>query len=212
MQEVLERLKAAILGFREPVALEATRELLDAGTEPETILEEGLTRAMLELGERWNRGLVFLPQVMVAARIFTRCSKLVEPCLLDKSEATSGQAVVLATVKGDMHDLGKSIVGAMIKTTGLAVHDLGKDVPASRIVEAVERLDPCLVGLSAMLTTTMPQQERVIEELERAGLRSKLKIVVGGAPVTARWADRIGADAYAANAAEAVGLARAARA
>ena len=107
-------------------------------------------------------------------------------------------------MKGDLHDLGKNIVGAMMKTVGLEVHDLGRDVPVERIVEAARELKPSLVGLSALLTTTMPQQRRAIEELTAAGLRSELKVMVGGAPVTQSWADEIGADGYAPNAPEAV--------
>ena len=114
---------------------------------------------------------------------------------------------VIATVKGDLHDLGKNIVGAMMKTVGLEVHDLGKNVPTEKIIEAVKELEPKIIGLSALLTTTMPEQENVIKALEEAGLRSEVKVMVGGAPVTQEWADRIGADGYAPNAPEAVRVA-----
>lgn len=204
MEELLEQLGDAICSFREAPALEATSALLDAGCDPRRILDEGLAAAMTELGARWQRGLVFLPQVMVASRIFARCAALVEPVLLAKYGAGRGTPVLLATVKGDMHDLGKNIVGAMLKVSGFEVEDLGVDVPAARIVEAVTERRPRIVGLSAMLTTTMPAQREVIEALETAGLRGSVCVVVGGAPVSSRWAEEVGADGYGANSADAV--------
>jgi len=208
MDELMSQLRDAVVAFREPPALEATRALIDAGVQPERILEEGLTAAMGIIGERWKRGQVFLPQVMVAARIFARCGKLVEPLLLERGGGPGGDLVLLATVKGDLHDLGKSIVGAMIRTAGFEVQDLGKNVATQQIVQAVREQRPRLLGLSAMLTTTMPEQEAVVRALESEGLRGGLHIIVGGAPVTERWAEKIGADGYAANSADAVTLAR----
>lgn len=204
----LQKLREAILSFKQPPALEATRALLEAAHDPESILQDGLTAAMSELGERWKQGRVFLPQVMVAARIFARCAALVEPALLHARGSEHSDLVLLATVKGDLHDLGKSIVGAMVKVAGFDVDDLGIDVAAERIVEAVRERRPRIVGLSAMLTTTMPQQAAVIEALEKAGLRHRVKIIVGGAPVTAAWAEKIGADGYGANSADAVRIVR----
>jgi len=207
MDELLAKLREAILAVEEEVALEATRGLLAAGAEPRVILESGMTAAMLELGRRWNCGDAYLPEVVAAADIFGKCSELVEPELLARSEERTAHRLVLATVKGDLHDLGKNIVGAMMKTVGLEVHDLGKNVPAEKIVAAVRELKPKIVGLSALLTTTMSEQQTVIEELDAAGLRGQVKVIVGGAPVTEEWAQRIGADGYAPNAAEAVDVA-----
>lgn len=204
MDDLLEQLGEAICSFREAPALDATRALIDAGCEPRRILDEGLAAAMTELGERWQRGLVFLPQVMVASRIFARCAALVEPALLAKHGASQGTPVLLATVKGDMHDLGKNIVAAMLEVSGFEVEDLGVDVPAASIVEAVATRGPQILGLSAMLTTTMPAQREVIAALEAAGLRDAVRVVVGGAPVSLRWAEEIGADGYGANSADAV--------
>jgi corrinoid protein of di/trimethylamine methyltransferase len=207
MDELLEKLREAVLGVEEEAALEATRDLLAAGAEPQVILESGMTAAMLELGRRWNCGDAFLPEVVAAAEIFGKCSELVEPELLARSEEKTAHRLVLATVKGDLHDLGKNIVGAMMKTVGLEVHDLGKNVPAEQIVEAVRELKPRIVGLSALLTTTMSEQQTVIEQLEAAGLRDQVRVIVGGAPVTEEWAQRIGADGYAPNAPEAANVA-----
>ena len=207
MSERLEVLRDAILGLDETTALETTRQLLSDGVEPQEILQEGMTSALLELGERWKRGDAFLPEVIAAAAIFEKCNEHVEPALLAKSETRSGARVVIATVKGDLHDLGKNIVAAMLKTVGMEIHDLGKNVPTEKIVDAVRELKPRFVGLSALLTTTMPEQQAVIEALEEAGLRSQVKVLVGGAPVTQEWADRIGADGYAPNAPEAIKVA-----
>lgn len=207
MNEDLQVLRDAILGIDEETALATTDKLLEAEVEPQEILESGMTAALLELGQRWNRGEAFLPEVIAAAAIFEKCNDKVEPALLATSETRVSHKFVLATVKGDLHDLGKNIVGAMLKTVGLEVHDLGKNVPTEKIVEAVRELEPRFVGLSALLTTTMPEQEAVIQALEQAGLRSRVKVMVGGAPVTQEWADRIGADGYAPNAPEAVKVA-----
>ena len=207
MSEALEILRDAILGLDEATAMKTTEELLSAKVEPQEILETGMTAALLELGERWKRGDAFLPEVIAAAAIFEKCNELVEPALLALSQERVSDRFVIATVKGDLHDLGKNIVAAMLKTVGMEIHDLGKNVPTEAIVEAVRELQPRLVGLSALLTTTMPEQQAVIEALEEAGLRSQVKVMVGGAPVTQEWADRIGADGYAPNAPEAIKVA-----
>jgi 5-methyltetrahydrofolate--homocysteine methyltransferase len=208
MDELLASLRQAILSQDEKSALEVTRNLLESGESPRAILESGLAAAMLELGRRWKCGEAFLPEVVVAADIFARCSELVEPALLESQEARAPSfRLVLATVQGDLHDLGKNIVGAMAKTVGFDVHDLGKNVPVDQIVAAARELSPCIVGLSALLTTTMPQQKNAVAALEDAGLRSEVKVIVGGAPVTQEWADEIGADGYAPDAASAAELA-----
>jgi methanogenic corrinoid protein MtbC1 len=207
MADRFTTLREAILGMDEEAALEATRELLASGADPRLILQEGMTEAMLELGRHWTCGEAFLPEIVAAADIFGECGAIVEPALAAESAAAPDRRMVLATVKGDLHDLGKNIVAALVKTAGIKVHDLGKNVPAEQVVAAVREIRPQLVGLSSLLTTTMPEQKRTIDELEAAGLRSEVKVMVGGAPVTQQWADEIGADGYAPNAAEAVQLA-----
>jgi methylmalonyl-CoA mutase cobalamin-binding domain/chain len=207
MDERLNSLQEAILAIDEASAVEVTELLLKAEVPPQEILEEGMTAALLELGRRWNCGEAFLPEVVAAAAIFEKCSAIVEPALLAQTDRKVSHRYVGATVKGDLHDLGKNIVGAMMKTVGLEVHDLGKNVPTEKIVDAVRELQPKIVGLSALLTTTMPEQEAVIKALEDAGLRDSVKVIVGGAPVTQEWADKIGADGYASNAPEAVKVA-----
>jgi corrinoid protein of di/trimethylamine methyltransferase len=209
LNEDLETLKRALIGAELELGLAATQRLLDTGVDPTTIMEEGMAVAMFDLGEMWKRGEVFLPEVVASAEVFKRCNALVEPALLaTRSPDDVGQLVVLATVKGDLHDLGKNMVAAMLRTSGFEVLDLGKDVPADRIIEAVRERRPRIVGLSALLTTTVPYQEVVIKKLVAEGVRDDVKVMVGGAPVTPEWAEKIGADGYANNAPEAVEIAR----
>jgi corrinoid protein of di/trimethylamine methyltransferase len=210
MQEDLDVLKQALIVADMDLGLAAVQRLVDAGADPKWILEEGMAVAMFDLGEMWKRGEVFLPEVVASAEVFKRCNAIVEPVLLAQNDpdAEANALVLLATVKGDLHDLGKNMVGAMLRTSGFDVHDLGKDVSADRIIEAIEELKPTIVGLSALLTTTVPYQETVIRKLESAGVRDRVWVMVGGAPVTPEWADKIGADGYANNAPEAVEIAK----
>ncbi len=210
MQEDLEVLRRALIGADRDTALGAAQRLIDAGIDPKTILETGMATAMFELGEMWKRGEVYLPEVVASAAIFKGCNEIVEPVLLAQRQPGDAAAalVILATVKGDLHDLGKNMVAAMLRTSGFEVHDLGKDVPAATIVEAIHERHPQIIGLSALLTTTVPYQETVIRALESEGLREAVKVMVGGAPVTPEWAEKIGADGYANNAPEAVEVAR----
>jgi corrinoid protein of di/trimethylamine methyltransferase len=205
----LQVLKTGLIGADLGAAVGAAQRLVDGGMDPKAILEEGMAVAMFELGEMWKRGEVFLPEVVASAEVFKQCNAIVEPALLaQRGDDEAGVLVLLATVKGDLHDLGKNMVGAMLRTSGFEVTDLGKDVSADTIVERVTELRPSIVGLSALLTTTVPYQETVIRKLEASGLRDRVKVMVGGAPVTPEWADKIGADGYANNAPEAVEVAR----
>lgn len=209
MQEDLETLKRALIVADRDLALAAVQRLVDTGTDPTVILESGMAVAMFDLGEMWKRGEVFLPEVVASAEVFKQCNAIVEPILLaSKAAGDRGALVLMATVKGDLHDLGKNMVGAMLRTSGFEVHDMGKDVAADRIIASIRELNPRIVGLSALLTTTVPYQEVVIKALVREGLREDVKVMVGGAPVTPEWAEKIGADGYANNAPEAVEIAR----
>ena len=208
-QEDLETLKRALIVADRDLALAAVQRLVDTGIDPTVILESGMAVAMFDLGEMWKRGEVFLPEVVASAEVFKQCNAIVEPILLaTRAPDDRGTLVMLATVKGDLHDLGKNMVGAMLRTSGFEVHDMGKDVAADRIIASIRELSPVIIGLSALLTTTVPYQEVVIKALEREGLRGDVKVMVGGAPVTPEWAEKIGADGYANNAPEAVEIAR----
>jgi len=206
----LETLKRALIAADRAAGVAACQRLLDAGLDPKAILEDGMAVAMFDLGEMWKRGEVFLPEVVASAEVFKQCNALVEPALLATRgpDDDANALVMLATVKGDLHDLGKNMVAAMLRTSGFDVHDLGKDVSADTIVAKINELQPQIVGLSALLTTTVPYQETVIKRLETEGLRGRVKVMVGGAPVTPEWAEKIGADGYANNAPEAVEIAK----
>jgi 5-methyltetrahydrofolate--homocysteine methyltransferase len=210
MEEDLETLKRALIVADLDLGLAATNRLIDGGADPKVVLERGMAIAMFDLGEMWKRGEVFLPEVVASAEVFKRCNEIIEPALLAQKDpdAEANALVVLATVKGDLHDLGKNMVGAMLRTSGFDVMDLGKDVNADRIVQIVREHQPAIVGLSALLTTTVPYQQTVISKLVSEGIRDQVKVMVGGAPVTPEWADKIGADGYANNAPEAVEIAR----
>src|SRR5438445_8523970 len=209
MNEDFEVLKRALIGADMDLALAAVQRLVDTDVDPRSIMESGMAVAMFDLGEMWKRGEVFLPEVLASAEVFKQCNAIVEPFLLaQKADGEANALVLMATVKGDLHDLGKNMVGAMLRTSGFDVHDLGKDVSADTIVTTIRELQPQIVGLSALLTSTIPYQETVIKRLESEGLRDQVKVMVGGAPVTPEWAEKIGADGYANNAPEAVDVAR----
>ena len=210
MNEDLEALKRALIVADLDLGVAAAQRLMDTGADPKWVLEQGMAVAMFDLGEMWKRGEVFLPEVVASAEVFKRCNAIIEPILLAQKDpdAEANVLVLMCTVKGDLHDLGKNMVGAMLRTSGFDVHDMGKDVSADRIIEAIEEMNPQILGMSALLTTTVPYQETVIKRLVAAGLRDKIKVMVGGAPVTPEWADKIGADGYANNAPEAVEIAK----
>ena len=209
MQEDLAILKEGLIKADPDASVAAAQRLLDADVDPKTILESGMSEAMFTLGEMWKRGEVFLPEVVASAEVFKRCNAIVEPILLATRDVDDvGQLVVLATVKGDLHDLGKNMVGAMLRTSGFEVMDLGKDVSADTIIATIREHRPVIVGLSALLTTTVPYQEVVLKKIAAEGLRDDVIVMVGGAPVTPEWAEKIGADGYANNAPEAVEIAR----
>ena len=209
MEEDLEILKQGLIAADRDAAVDAAQRLTDAEVDPKVILEQGMATAMFILGEMWKRGEVFLPEVVASAAIFKMCNAIVEPALLaQRVEGDEGDLVLLATVKGDLHDLGKNMVGAMLRTSGFEVTDLGKDVNADTIVAKIRELKPKIIGMSALLTTTVPYQETVIKRLIAEGLRDQVIVMVGGAPVTPEWAEKIGADGYANNAPEAVEIAR----
>jgi len=180
---------------------------LDAGERAERVLEEGLIQAMDRLGVRFKNGEIYIPEVLLAARAMHASMAILKP-ILSKSTGTIAGKVLIGTVKGDLHDIGKNLVVMMIEGGGFDVIDLGIDVPASRFVEAVKEHRPQVVGMSALLTTTMVEMKKTIQTLEAAGQKDQVKIIVGGAPVTESFAMEIGADGYAPDAAVAVDVVR----
>lgn len=198
-------LSAAVAAGDEVKTEELTRSALDAGAPAREVLERGALAGINETGRLWQAGEYFLPDVILATEAFNTVMELVEPLLAGETGSAKG-SVVLGSVEGDAHDLGKNIVAALLRSSMYEVIDLGVDVPAARFVEAARDRQPDLIGLGAYMTTTMRNMQGVIAALEEAGLREKVKVVIGGAPVTADFARRIGADGYGADAFEAVAL------
>lgn len=181
---------------------------LDAGLDPDGILDNGLIPGIREVGERFRRSEVYLPEMMMAADAWQEGMELLEPLISGQGgEAEPVGRVVLGAVKGDIHALGKNIVATMLGTAGFKVLDLGVDVPASKFIDEAEGFKADIIALSALMTTTMPQQRDVVEHLLARGSRDKYYVMVGGGPTTAEWAQEMGADAFGETAADAVNLA-----
>jgi len=190
---------------------ELVQDALDAGMAPGEVLSGALIAGMDEVGRDFKAGVLFVPEVMFAARAMKAGMDVLRPLLAESEMASSGKCLV-GTVKGDLHDIGKNLVTMMLDGGGFEAIDLGIDLAPSTFVDAVREHKPDLIGMSALLTTTMVQMKATIEALEEAGLRDSVKIMIGGAPVTAAFAEQIGADAFAEDAATAVDVARELRA
>jgi len=180
----------------EPGVAELVQEALDSGIDTNTILLKGLSAGMEQVGQKYETGEYFIPDMLTAAEAVEAGMKVMEPHLAGEGASEGKGKVIMATVEKDLHDIGKNLVSIMLKGAGFNVVDLGIDVPAARIVEAAEEEKADLVGLSALLNTTMVNMEDVIKELENKGLRDKIKVIIGGAPTSDDFADEIGADAY----------------
>ncbi len=192
--------KADIIQLREENVLGWIGAQLDLKISPHAIMDE-LSAGLKELGDMFESGKCFIPELIRGGEIFLKALEMVRPAFeADNSEIKKIGTFLIGTVKGDLHDLGKNLTAITLMTAGFEVIDLGKDVPTERFVEEVEKLKPDILGLSALLTTTTEQQQVVIEALKAAKLRSRVKIIVGGAPVNQKWADHIGADAFGADA------------
>jgi 5-methyltetrahydrofolate--homocysteine methyltransferase len=188
------------------VVQEKVQAALTAGVTAEEILHKGLIAAMDEVGRLFELGEYYVPEMLISARAMQVALKILKPMLAETGVEPMGK-VIIGTVKGDLHDIGKNLVGMMLEGAGFQINDLGSDVSAEQFVEAVQNGGD-IVGLSALLTTTMPSMEATIKALDVAGLREQVKIIVGGAPVTPDYAQQIGADGYAADASRAVTLAK----
>jgi len=188
-------------------AVAETQKAIDAGSDVQSIIDEGLIAAMDEVGDRFSKGLIFVPQMLRSAKTMQECMKLIEPLLKEGDVAARGK-VLIGTVKGDLHDIGKNLVAMMMEGAGFTVTDLGVDVPPEKFVQKSQEVEPNIVALSALLSTTMPAMPLTIEALKEAGIRDKVKVMIGGAPVTARYALEISADAYAPDAGSAVAEAK----
>ncbi len=179
---------------------------VDAGLAAEQILKQGLVPAMTEVGRRFEEGEYFVPEMLISARAMQYGLAILKPLLIASDVQATGK-VVIGTVKGDLHDIGKNLVGMMLEGAGFELIDLGTDVRAEQFVKAVQDHEPDLVAMSALLTTTMPSMRTTVQALVDAGLRDQVKVIVGGAPVTEDYAANIGADGFAADASRAATLA-----
>ena len=198
----VEAVYNAVLEGNAPAAEAAVKAALAAGVNPDTILKQGCIAAMGEVGRLFEEGEMFVPEMLVSARAMQRGLVILKPLLVGQDSVSVGKAVV-GTVKGDLHDIGKNLVAMMLEGQGFEVVDLGTDVTPQKFVDAVREHTPDLIGMSALLTTTMPSMPATIEALKEAGVRDQVKVMIGGAPVTQGFADKIGADGFAPDASSA---------
>lgn len=206
--EYFEKLSTKIVECDPDAVEELTRQALAAGLEPMDIISQGLTKGMQIVGNNFQCGEAFLPDLIIAAEGMQRAMVLLEPELLARQQTIESKGVVvIGTVQGDIHEIGKTLVGTMLSANGFKVHDLGTDVSAQQFIAKIKETGANILGLSSLLTTTMVLQRTVIEALKAEGLREKVKVMVGGAPVTKSWAEQIGADGYAEDANGAVQVA-----
>ena len=204
-ERLFEEMTNAVIAGLPDKARELADEVLRAGIDPLAAIEQGFKPGMDVVGEGFAKGELFIPDLMMSSKAMQEGIAVLEPELLKrKQELQTLGKVVIGTVQGDIHEIGKTLVATMLRANGFQVHDLGVDVSPPRFVDAVREVDADVVGLSALLTTTMLNQEAVILTLKEAGLRDQVKVIIGGVPASPEWAEEIGADAYAENATEAV--------
>jgi corrinoid protein of di/trimethylamine methyltransferase len=207
MSETLKQLQKVVIAGEPEQARELAAQALEEDIAPLVAIDEALNPGMQVVGDRYERGEYFIPDLVMAAEAMKAALGVFEPALMARQEQRQVLGtVVIGTVEGDIHEIGKSLVATMLGASGFQVHDLGVDVPANEFVKRVQETGANVVGLSALLTTTMRNQEMVIEALKEAGLRERVKVIIGGAPAGPEWVQTIGADAYAENANEAVGV------
>ncbi len=208
-EAILNRLVNAVLSYDPDAAVEAAKEALNRGVDPVKAIEEGLAKGLRIVGERFGSGEAFLAELVVAAEAMKQALKVLEPAISKSSrEKKTVGKVLIGTVEGDIHDIGKNIVCTLLMVAGFEVIDLGVDISAQKFVEKVKEVKPHILGLSALMTTTMTKMVEVIDSLKKEGLRDKVKIIVGGAPTSKKWAEEIGADGHGADAMEAVQVAK----
>jgi corrinoid protein of di/trimethylamine methyltransferase len=202
LREILQEIALAVLEGKKDAALEGVRRGLDAGVNPLELITQGLTVGLDQVGVKFEEGEYYLPDMMLAAEAMSSAIDYLEPHLREERALSKEQVgrVVIGTVKGDLHSIGKDIVIMMMKAAGLEVTDLGVDVSSERFIKAVEDNEAGILGISALMTTTIGEQKKVIDLLAEKGLRDRVKVIVGGAPLSEEWAFKIGADAYAADA------------
>lgn len=197
----------AVKAGRAKIAKQLVTEAVEAGVSCETILNEGLVVGMNELGELFKNNEVYVPEVLIAARAMKQGMEIIKPLLLAQEVQMLG-VVAIGTVRGDLHDIGKNLVGMMLEGAGFTVVDVGVDAGPDKFIEAIEQSGAQIIGMSALLTTTMTSMKEIVDAIAEKGLRDKVKIMIGGAPITQEFADEIGADGYSVDAASAADLAK----
>ncbi len=208
-EELFKKMAQSIMDGDSDASVVLAKESLTAGIDPLDAITKGFVLGVNKMGEDFACGMAFLPELVMAGEAMKAAVATLEPEMQKRGVArTVLGKVVLATVEGDIHEIGKSLVGTMLSASGFQVFDLGVDVPVAKIIAKVQEVDANLVGLSALLTTTMVKQRETIEEMDKLGLRSKVKVMVGGAPVTKEWVQRIEADGYSEDAIGAVNVAK----
>lgn len=201
-----EDLKVAVIDMEVERAVELTKKALDEGKKAEDIMNSSLVLAMDIVGEQYDKGEKYVPEMLLSAKAMKAAMEVLHPLLVESGVKMKGK-IAIGTVEGDLHDIGQNLVSMMLEGAGFEVINLGAETPADTFVQSVKENKPDIVGMSALLTTTMLHMPEVIDALKEAGLRDQVKVMIGGAPVTQSYADEIGADGYAPDAASAVKLA-----
>jgi corrinoid protein of di/trimethylamine methyltransferase len=206
--EIYARMSEAIVTGDRDAARRLAEEAIRSGLDPTEIIEQGYVPGLQKVGDLWERGEYFLPELILSAETMKAAMAVLEPVLGGRETPAMGGKVVIGTIEGDIHDIGKNLVASMLQAGGFEVFDLGVDVKLDRFIQKAEETGAGLICLSALLTTTMMNQRRLIGLLRDRGLRDKYKVMVGGAPASRKWAEEIGADGYAENAVAAVKMAK----
>ena len=207
MEELFEKMTEVLIAGKQEEVKSLTQEALDKGAAARDILDKGLLAGMDVVGQRFKAGDMFIPEVLLCARCMHGAMDILNP-LLSEGDAAGVGTCLIGTVEGDLHDIGKNLVAMMLEGAGFQVVDLGTNITAQQFVDAVKEHQPDILGMSALLTTTMPRMEETIQALKEAGIRDQVKIMAGGAPVTQDFVDKIGGDAYGSNAASATDKAK----
>jgi 5-methyltetrahydrofolate--homocysteine methyltransferase len=207
MTDILETIREMVVGGKFNDIEEEVQRAVDSGTDLNRLINDALISAMDIVGKRFADGDIYVPEMLVSAKTMKQGLDIIKP-LLTSGEAEHRGTIVMGTVKGDLHDIGKNLVIMMMEGAGFRIVDMGVDVKIEDLIDTVKKEEADVLGLSALLTTTMPEMQKVIVALDEAGLRNQLKVIVGGAPIDQRFADEIGADGFGADAVEAVQLAR----
>ncbi len=207
MEQIIEDIKANVIAGKHKEIEAMVQQAIDAGAALDDIINLALIAAMDVIGRRFGAGEIFVPEMLVSAITMKKGLEIIKPLLKEDAGQSKGK-IVLCTVKGDLHDIGKNLVAMMLEGAGFEVIDLGIDTTVDTVINKIDEMQPDILGLSALLTTTMPEMQKVIEALQAKGNRDQIRVMIGGAPVSAQFAQDIGADAFGQDASEAVSIAR----